>query len=142
MCHSAEMRLRCSPESVAVGRHFVTDAIVGWGVGDADPAWSALGDVTFVASELLGNAAAAGTNEMTIVVETHRDRVRLVVFDDSEEPAIPQPQSEMALGSRGLAIVATLSERWGQSEFDGRTKVVWAVVPVPDGSVLAQGCAL
>jgi hypothetical protein len=140
LCYHAELRLKCRPESVAEGRHFVASTLLGWRVADGDPAWTVLGDVLLVTSELLGNAVQACTGEILVGLATHRDRIRVHVVDESPLPAVVRASSEDALSGRGLAIVAALSVRWGQSKHDGTTKDVWAEIAVGPGSVLADDC--
>lgn len=142
MCHSAALALRCDPRGASLGRHFIVDQLLGWGLTDRDPGWSVLDAAELVASELLSNALMASHGEVTVDVEAHRHRVTIAVTDDSAASPHIQAFDTRSESGRGLAIVAALSERWGYSEFDGETKTVWAEFALPAGSALARGCRL
>lgn len=129
--------MECRPDSAGIGRRVISDAVLGWGVGEGDPAWDVLGDVLLVASELLGNAIHVCARQIVLSVEAHHDRLRVEVRDDSPLPATPKTPDIATLSGRGLAIVEALSQRWGQTDFDGVTKDVWAEVAFLPGSVLA-----
>jgi hypothetical protein len=141
MCHRAEFALECRPESVALGRHFIKESLVGWGVAEGDPAWDAVADVLLVASELLGNAVRVCARQITLIIEAHRDYIHLDVVDDNAAPAARRTSDADAVSGRGLGIVEALSDRWGQSGFNGFTKDVWADVSIQPGSVLADACS-
>lgn len=140
MCHLAQIDLPGRAESVGPGRQFVADAFLEWGLVESDPAFPMLDDILLVVSELLTNAVRAGSKQMTLTIESHAGRVRVEVNDDSPAPAAPQPTREDALSGRGLRLVAAVTESWGQSDFDGETKSVWADARVPVDSVLDWGC--
>lgn len=142
MCQRVQLTLQCHPASVAAGRHWVAQTLLGWATSDADTAHDLIDDLVLVTSELLANAVAACTERVVVGLEAHRDRIRVTIRDDSPEQALAREASEGATGGRGLTIVDSLSERWGQSAYDGFNKDVWAEVRVGPGSVLAQcpGC--
>ena len=142
VCKRAELISPCSPQAASAGRRFVTDTLLGWGVADGDPVWRVLADVSLVASELLGNAARFGTGQIELRIDAHRDYIRLAVTDDHPSPARLQRAGTYGLSGRGLAIVAALSDSWGQTPYDGHTKTVWADVAFAGESVLARGCVV
>jgi hypothetical protein len=142
MCWSAERELEGDPAAVGLGRRFVHEVLVAWGLSDVDPAWDRLGDALLVASELLTNSLRAGARSMWLTVQVHEHRIRVGVRDDVAAPARRRTGAPDNTGGRGIPIVDRLSARWGQSAFDGQTKTVWAEFDVPPGSVLApEHCA-
>ena len=122
------------------GRQLVSDALDEWGVTDTDPGFARRGDVLLLATELLANAARASNDDIVLTIETHHDSICIAVTDDNPLPAMPRRTDDRSGSGRGLAIVEAVSDRWGQSEFDGSTKDVWGVVRIPTGSALATGC--
>ena len=48
----------------------------------------------------------------------------MTVTDEDAHLLLPQAQSSTAEEGRGLAIIATLADRWGVEQNDGR-KSVW-----------------
>jgi anti-sigma regulatory factor (Ser/Thr protein kinase) len=142
VCYSLTLRLPSEPGSVPEGRRRLAEALDAWGVTDADPFFPHRGEILLLATELLANAVRASQEEVVLSVETHRDSVRIDVTDDSPHPARRREAADRELSGRGLTLVAALSDEWGQSEFNGKTKDVWGVVGVPAGSALAAGCRL
>ena len=142
MCQRAEVSLECDPRSVSVGRRWVAQSLLLWEVADEDPARTSLDDLTLVTSELLANAVVACYERVVLALEAHRDHVIVTVRDDSPHPASARRAHRHATGGRGLAIVASLAERWGQTDYDGATKDVWASIHIEPGSVLARKCEL
>lgn len=140
MCHLAQIDLPCRAESVALGRRFVAEVLLRWGVGEDDPARPVADDVLLVVSELLTNAQRAGSESMTLTIESQGRSVRVEVSDDSPTPAASHSIGEEALSGRGLRLVAAMTESWGQSEYDGATKSVWADTTVPADSDLDRNC--
>jgi anti-sigma regulatory factor (Ser/Thr protein kinase) len=134
-----EVIMDCRPESVAIGRHFVSDALRLWGVGEADPAREVVSDVLLVVSELLANAVRTGSGRISMTLEARSDHLAIGVRDGSPRPAIEQPPDAGAPSGRGLALVAALSERWGQSPHDGASKEVWAEFGFGPDSLLPGG---
>jgi hypothetical protein len=140
MCRNVERTFNCRPGTVAQSRRFVDETMDRWGVNRSDPAGTVTGDLILVASELVTNAARVSTSGVRLTLTAHRDRITLMVADDSPTPAALAQCTVDSLDGRGLAIVAALSNDWGQLPWDGREKVVWCEFTVPAGSVLAEGC--
>jgi len=92
-------------------------------------------DVALVATELLGNAVrhARSLDDGGLVIDwgVGEYGVEIAVTDGGAAtvPAVYDPLPTETRG-RGLAIVATLSTRWGV-ERNGALTTVWAVVPFP-----------
>jgi hypothetical protein len=138
MCHYASWELPCGARSVADGRRLLRQALLGWQLAEGDPAWAVLDTALVVVSELLANAAVVCAGPFQLAIEAHHDRVHVEVRDDS--PALAQVRPPDDEGGRGLHLVETLAEVWGQSPFDGTAKSVWAEMAVNPGSVLGYGC--
>jgi len=92
-------------------------------------------DVALVATELLGNAVrhARSLDDGGVVIDwgVGEYGVEIAVTDGGAAtvPTVHDPGPTDTQG-RGLAIVATLSTRWGV-ERHGALTTVWAVVPFP-----------
>jgi anti-sigma regulatory factor (Ser/Thr protein kinase) len=92
-------------------------------------------------SELAANAiehtVSGSDGTFTVAVGRPRDGVAFVAVTDAGgpgEPAIGEPDDEMAEDGRGLALVAAYSSRWGFRS-TGHGRVVWAEAtwPAPVG---------
>ena len=129
-------------DAVPHGRHLVAMHCRAWGLGESDPAWPVVEDMLLMVSELVGNAIRLSSGPIGVNLEAHRTHMLVAVRDDNPEPASAQKITGEALGGRGLKLVSELSVEWGQTAYHDAAKQVWAKVQVPDGSVLAQYCAL
>lgn len=141
VCHYAEAHLPCELGSVPVGRHFVSDALIHWGVGEGDPAYALSDAVVLASDELLANAARFCAGSVVVKLVGHAESICVSVSDDNPEfidlsPAVVDLDAE---SGRGLLIVAALAERWGQ-HYAGSGKEVWFRLSVPRGSALGDGC--
>ena len=76
-----------------------------------------------LATELVTNAVRHAHTDMTLVIDTSRDGVRLEVCDGSPAmPAMRQPSS--GANGRGLVLVDRIAEAWGADRReDGKS--VW-----------------
>lgn len=142
MCHHAELRLHCRVDSVPVGRHLVGDTLDEWKLGPHDPAFPARDDVLLASTELLANAVKVCNGDITLRIDAHRDHIEVGVSDDSRNWAVESKAERYALGGRGLTIVASLSEEWGQHALGDGRKEVWCRIPLPTGSVFTADCML
>src|SRR6476659_697330 len=71
-------------------------------------------DAALMTSELATNAVTHAATPFTVVVEVADQKLRVDIHDASVElPVADLAASPMALGGRGLALVAALSDRWG-----------------------------
>ncbi len=68
---------------------------------------------------------------VAIRITAHRDHIEIAVTDDNPGVAVVQAPDPDRLGSRGLAIVAALAERWGQHPPTGPRKKFGATWPSP-----------
>ncbi len=100
-----------------------------------------MADITLVTSELAANATKFGSQDMAISLVAHGDHVQVAVTDNNAQPARLQQPGLHTPGGRGLLLVDTLSEEWGQYHHNNG-KTVWAHLALPVGSVLGQGCTL
>jgi anti-sigma regulatory factor (Ser/Thr protein kinase) len=111
------------PAAVSSVRHFVRDALTAWDL----PAL--IGDVTLVTSELATNAITHGSSPFRTSLTRADGVVRVAVEDRSRawperHHARPSDQD-----GRGMAIVATLSQRSGCESTAGG-KVAWAELSI------------
>ena len=111
------------PAAVASIRHFVREALTGWGLDDL------VGDVTLVTSELATNAITHGSSPFRTTLVRADGMVRVAVEDGS--PAWPERHDAQPgdQDGRGMAIVATLSHRSG-CHSTPHGKVAWAELSV------------
>jgi anti-sigma regulatory factor (Ser/Thr protein kinase) len=111
-------RFPCSPQWVAVARQFVAAALAA-----ADRS-EAAEDAMLVVSELATNAVRHALSEFSVEIEVGT-AVRVAVLDDVPGMVTVLPLATPADSGRGLAIVASLSDRWGV-EPTGWGKRVWS----------------
>jgi len=107
------------PAAVASVRHYVRDILVAWHLEDL------IGAVALVTSELATNAITHGGSPFrTSLVRTDAG-VRISVEDGSSAWPEAHEASPGDQGGRGMAIVATLSDRSGYDSTPSG-KVAWA----------------
>jgi KaiC/GvpD/RAD55 family RecA-like ATPase len=100
-------------------RAFVAETLRSW------QCEAVVDDAVLVASELATNAVVHSRTAFTIWLRRDGNRVRVAVRDGNDaEPALGDP-SELALGGRGLSLVASVSDDWG-CEPVRSGKTVWA----------------
>jgi anti-sigma regulatory factor (Ser/Thr protein kinase) len=85
--------------------------------------------VKLVATELSANAVLHSGEPDAVTVRYLGDVVRVEVTDFSSDVPQPRPQSNEALGGRGLQLVEAVGSAWG-SEFLANGKRVWCEIPV------------
>jgi anti-sigma regulatory factor (Ser/Thr protein kinase) len=121
------VHLPCAPASVAIARRALVSELRTAGVPD-----DAVGDAALVISELLSNAilhAYPLPGECVQVTwSVDGEAVEVAVSDGGSAtmPKVGQPPA-LAIGGRGLAIVAHLSQSWGV-RIDEVGLTVWAVL--------------
>ncbi len=108
-----------SATAPAEARRFVSSTLREWISGDR------LDDIVLVADELVTNGVVHGGSDVSVVLTSDADSIRVAVSDHS--PAEPRPASRgaAAMSGRGLHIVDVLSSAWGYQP-DGDGKIVWA----------------
>jgi hypothetical protein len=112
---------------VPVGRHFVRDQLLDWGLA------AAVDDASLAVTELIANAVkhTGTTVEVSIVVDGD---IEVSVHDRSPSirraAAVVEPLAE---SGRGLRIVAAVSSDWGITS-EARGKRLWFRLPLPDAS--------
>ncbi len=121
-------------------RHFATDALIPV-LQDLPDAGPVIDDIALVITELVSNSVRAAASTVTLELEVHRDRVRVVVADDADGlPRVQHPTTSSEHG-RGLRIVETIVQEWGTVPLP-TGKQVWAVIPVDADHAAALGaCA-
>ncbi|MGN9906408.1 ATP-binding protein [Phytohabitans sp. LJ34] len=78
-------------------------------------------------TELVNNAVVHAGTPITVEVTLHGDELHIAVHDRSTQPPQPRVAAPTSYGGRGLALLDSLSARWGwRPKQDG--KVVWAVL--------------
>ena len=100
-------------------RHFVTDALTGWGhVG------MVLENARLLVTELATNAVVHAGSSFSVGARDEGGQVRVSVRDNS--PVRPRLRDDgvMAISGRGLHLVAALSSDWGV-DVSGDGKTVW-----------------
>ena len=121
------MHLPCAATSVGIARRALISELRAAGVPDP-----AVRDAALVISELLSNAVVHAYplpgKRIQVTWSVDEEEVEVAVSDggSATKPHVSHP-SAAAIGGRGLAIVAHLSQAWGvRSDEVGLT--VWAVL--------------
>lgn len=127
------VHLPCSPASVGIARRVLAADLRAAGVAD-----SVVSDAALVISELLSNAilhAYPLPGELLEAMWVVGNASVEVAVSDGGSPTMPRAgePSMVAIGGRGLSIVAHLSRDWG-IRADGVGLTVWAVLDVPSHS--------
>jgi anti-sigma regulatory factor (Ser/Thr protein kinase) len=107
------------PAAVSSVRHFVRDALTAWDLH------ALVGDVTLVTSELATNAITHGSSPFRTSLVRADGVVRVTVEDRSKAWPERHHAGPGDQDGRGMAIVATLSQRSGCESTPGG-KVAWA----------------
>lgn len=120
----ARLRLRAETAEIAEVRRLLRRLLASWRLDKLLEE----GDVELLASETATNAVRHAGTEATVVVRYLGDCVRVEVGDGSRaQPQVRSARPEDTSG-RGMALVETLSSRWGVTPTtDG--KWVWFEVP-------------
>lgn len=119
----ARTTLPASVDTPAAARAFVRETVSR---ADLDP-----DDLTLVVSELVTTAVVSGSSTIEVGLVADDRHVLVEVVEDAPTSAslTPLVETDPSGASRGLMLVARLSERWGVRR-DGIRKVLWADLPV------------
>ena len=127
-----ELRLGGEPDAVPRARQLARRSLAG---RPADVAH----DAELVVSELMTNAVLHGAPPFDVRIRGD-GTVRVEVEDRGRNLPIMVTASADWMTGRGLALVRTLSSRWGVEAVDGAGKMVWAELS-PAGGAGARGAA-
>jgi anti-sigma regulatory factor (Ser/Thr protein kinase) len=126
----ARLRLRPAAAEVVEVRRLLRRLLASWRL----EALLDEGDVELLATETATNAMRHAGTEATVIVRYLRDRVRVEVGDGSRAlPQVRTPGIEET-GGRGMALVETLSSRWGVTETLEGKRVWFEVSANPTGT--------
>jgi len=126
-----QLVLSCRLASVPVGRHFVRDTLLGWGLARL------VADAELGVSELIANAVRYARTEVTLTVSAG-EQVTIAVLDGEPRLSRPVPpigEDMLAESGRGLRIVAAVADDWGVEARAGG-KSVWFSLALPDGGTV------
>lgn len=117
------LRLPAKPESAAMARQHVVDALRAWAMADL------AADAALCVTELATNAILHSRSSFTVAVRRTPIGVRVDVQDDQPERLpVVVPDSlgplETGITGRGLILVAAIARRWGYFTTDV-AKTVW-----------------
>lgn len=133
--HEASTRLESDLRSAGKARRFVSKQLEPWERG------SLLDTVTLLVSELVANAVVHAGSHVDVLVQLTDQVTRVEVSDTSDTlpDAGTPPDGDATIGEdgdpdtdtsgRGLAIVATLADRWGIRPRPTGGKTIWFEVP-------------
>ena len=116
-----------APRSVGEARRFAADTLLN-DLGMKPNC------VLLVVSELATNAVMHAIGGYEVGLDASNTDVAVSVQDASSEPPHLRDAGPLAVGGRGLSIVATLSTSWGFEPVPGDGKRVWANVSVRPGA--------
>jgi anti-sigma regulatory factor (Ser/Thr protein kinase) len=107
------------PTGALAARQFVAGALRRWGRADLSET------AALLSSELVTNVILHARSDMVVGVDLDEERLRVTVFDSSEQP----PRHRASLPpleehGRGLQVVDALAASWGVNE-SIRGKSVW-----------------
>jgi hypothetical protein len=128
---SVDRELPCRPQVVHDGRQLVARALRAWRLSEERAEADPLDDVLVVVAELLGNATRSGAQTVLLRVDTQGQHVRVGVADDSPCCEIFRASPNARVTRLSNAIVASLSDSWGESFYDGELREVWSLVGLP-----------
>ena len=117
------LSLRADPSSVPAARRALDEFAGEARLGEGD-----VYNLRLLATELLANAITHGAgpgDEIELRLDVSAARVRCSVLDPSRTASVPQVLAAAAdRGSgRGLYLVESLADRWGDRIIDGRNEV-------------------
>ncbi|MGH9040403.1 MAG: ATP-binding protein [Acidimicrobiia bacterium] len=115
----ASTRLVRDPTSVRAARRFVRDALAGAESEDLEDT------VSLLVSELVTNAVIHAGSDVEVLVRLLPETVRVEVADSSDDGPMPKEAAAEDVSGRGLALVESLSRRWGVLPRAGGGKSVW-----------------
>ncbi|MFD7016683.1 ATP-binding protein [Streptomyces sp. NPDC059928] len=119
-------------ENLSSIRRSLRDQLRDWGLG------LIAYDVEVCTNELLTNVHDhAGTDDCEMTLSRRRNRIRVVVSDNSG--ALPEIKecTDAAEDGRGLSLVASLSSDWGASPRAHGGKDVWFEFRLDEGELAA-----
>lgn len=114
-------QLPAEPESVARARAFVLEACEGWGLSATSET------AVLLVSEMATNAVRYARTPVTVWLARWPDRVVLSVQDGSTSPPSLGRPDELDESGRGMFLVDSLADRWGEREIP-EGKMVWAEI--------------
>jgi hypothetical protein len=131
-------------DAVPSARAHLRQLLSGWGQAELGP------DASVVVSELVTNSVAASAGlrlaaaPVLVWLGSDSHYVLLAVADASPRPPVRLNLEPEAEGGRGLALVETLSNRWGWhlTSIAGMIKVVWAEWRLPCGATERSATSL
>ncbi|WP_227870039.1 ATP-binding protein [Streptomyces otsuchiensis] len=125
------VQFQALPSRIGQVRRIVGAQLRRWGLPQlVDPA--ALG-----VTELLANIHLHAASDKFCTVELLLLRGRLTISVQDHDPRLPHLRhaAQLAVGGRGLALVAAIGDSWGsRARADGGGKIVWFTLPVPDSA--------
>jgi hypothetical protein len=118
---AAELTLGRDPDAVPKSRRFVRSSLTG---EDAEM----IQDTELVVTELVTNALLHGEPPVTIRLLILGSRIRVEVEDTGRAIPIRSLSDPDSMTGRGLALIASLANRWGVDPGRSGGKVVWAEI--------------
>jgi anti-sigma regulatory factor (Ser/Thr protein kinase) len=138
MCHTAELTLPGTAESVARARHWLTDQLAAIYAGPGAVA----DDTVLVLSELATNCVQTDARQFTVTIDAHREHLVVSALDEAAGEPVVRPTGSRDASGRGLVIVEALVQSWGVRRADSGGKAVWAELAVPAAAALRFPCSI
>lgn len=111
------------PSEVFSARHFVADALAGWGL-ESD-------DLPLLVSELATNAVLHARSDFEVTVVHFGKRVRVEVFDQNTRLPYFAVAPPDAYSGRGLMLLRELASAWGVDSHSDVGKTIWFELDLP-----------
>jgi anti-sigma regulatory factor (Ser/Thr protein kinase) len=112
-------RLPADLRSPGLARRLVRQALEDWCEDDL------VDDIALCVSELVTNAVVHAGSAPRVLVHVRPAVIHIEISDDSESLPVMRGAGPEDTSGRGMAILGTLSERWGSYRRSGGGKTVW-----------------
>jgi DNA-binding NarL/FixJ family response regulator len=118
--------------SAGAARRMVRRALEGWCDDDL------IDDIALCVSELVTNAVVHASSAPRVLVHVRPTVIHIEISDDSEALPVLRGAGPQDTSGRGMAILGTLSERWGSYRRSGGGKTVWFDVTRATGELVGS----
>ncbi len=120
--------------SAAQARSFAESALAEWGL------FGLRDTVSLLVTELISNGVRHAQTTLELILRFDDVSLRVAVADGDPRPPITHARHGLTVGGWGLALIDSLSARWGTDIDDARGKTVWFEIDTTrTSSLIGQG---